>query len=300
MAVKSCLKYPVFLLCLLSIYALEISGQNTISSADSTFYRQKIAELDSALAINGIGNSRVYNLAAYHSLLGETESSISYLEMAVENGLIILNAILDPDLKNARTAEEWPTIRKKIIGNWYKFYPFGDADYALELIKMKDTYLRQRKQVEKERVEYGDESNQYWIAIKHARRIAKENGEKLDSLITLHGWPRQNFVGQAQTRAAALVLVYSNVELQKKYVQEIEKAVEYGEIEGRYFAIITDKILVADGEKQLYGTQYLYNDSTELMEIAPIENEIDLDRRRIELGLDSMNVYLKGKNVIQK
>ncbi len=300
MAPKSCLKNPLFLLCLLTISAFETAAQNTISNADSTFYRQKIAELDSALAINGIGNSRVYNLAAYHSLLGEIESSISYLQMAVENGLIILNAIVDPDLENARTMEEWPAIRKKIIGNWYKYYPFGDADYALELIEMRDNYLRKREQVEKDKEKYGDESDEYWMTIKETRRIATENGEKLDSLINLHGWPRQNFVGQAQTRAAAVVMIYSDVDIQKKYVHEIEKAVEYNEIEGIYLAIICDKILISDGEKQLYGTQYLYNDSTEMMEIAPIENEIDLDKRRIELGLDSMDVYLEGLNVIRK
>lgn len=300
MTVKLCLKFFMFVLILLGLSIIEVAAQNTISTLDSTFYRQKITELESELALNGIGNSRLYNLAAYHSLLGETEKSISYLNMAVENDLIILHAIVDADLENVRATEEWPTIHKKILGNWYGYYPFGDAEYALELIKMRDNYLRQREQVEKEREKYGDESDKYWESIRATQKMGRENGEKLDSLISLHGWPRQNFVGQAQTRAAALVLVYSDVNIQKKYVMEIEKAVEYNEIEGRYFAIITDKILVSDGEKQLYGTKYWYNDSTGTYEIAPIENEIDVDKRRFELGMDSMDDYLEGRNVIEK
>ena len=300
MGSKSCLRYQILLFCFLVIHTLDIPAQNIPSAADSTFYRQKIAELDSALAINGIGNSRVYDLAAYHSLLGEKEASLSYLQMAVENGLIILNAIVDPDLENVRAAEEWPDVRKKIIGNWYKYYPFGDADYALELIVIRDNYLRLYEEINDANEEYGEESDEYNAAITKARRLAVENGKELDSLINLHGWPRQNFVGQAQTRAAALVLVYSEVNIQKKYLHEIEKAVEYNEIEGRYLAIIRDKILISEGEKQLYGTQYLYNDSTEMMEIAPIENEIDIDRRRVELGMDSMDVYLERLNVNRK
>lgn len=300
MSVKLCLKYVVCALCYLSISVIEISAQNTPSVADSTFYRQKIAELDSTLATNGIGNSRVYNLAAYNSLLGQKAESIYYLQMAVDSGLIILNALVDTDLENARTTEEWPAIRTKIIGNWYKYYPFGDVDYALKLIEMRDNYLRKRKQVGKDEEVYGDESDEYWNAIKETRKMATENGEKLDSLINLHGWPRQNFVGQAQTRAAALILVYSDISIQRKYVHEIEKAVEYGELEGRYLATITDRILIADGEKQRYGTQYIYNDSTDTMEIAPIENESEVDKRRLELGLDSMGVYWEGRNVIGK
>ena len=164
---------------------------------------------------------------------------------------------------------------------------------------MRDSYLNQYKRIDKASEEYGEKSDEQWAAITETRRIASENSKKLDSLINLHGWPRQNLVGQAQTRAAALVLVYSDVNIQKKYLSEIEKAVEYNEIEGRYFAIITDKILIADGEKQRYGTQYQYNNSIESYEITPIENETDLDKRRFELGMESMEEYLEGLNVIR-
>ena len=299
MTVKSCFRYSVLLLTILSMCRIDISAQNTISSVDSTFYQNKINELENELILYGIGNSRLYNLAAYHSLLGETEPSISYLNTAIDSNLIILHAIVDADLENVRVTEEWPAIHKKILGNWYGYYPFGDAEYALELIEMKDNYLRQRKEVDKVEQEFGDKSDEYWEAVKATQKLGSTNGEKLDSLIRVHGWPRQNFVGQEQTRAAALALVYSELPIQKKYLSEIEKAVEYNEIEGRYFAIITDKILVADGEKQRYGTQYVYKDSTDSYEIAPIENETDLDKRRFELGMESMEEYLEGLNVIR-
>ena len=297
MAVSPQVKF--FLGILLSVSINESQAQNSHSDSDTSHYRQKISELESELAIKGIGNSRVYNLAAYHSLLEETTTAISYLQMAVDSGLLILSAIADSDLENARSSTEWPAIHKKIIGNWYSYYPFGDAQYALELIKVKTNYLRQRDLIERFREELGDESDKYWDAVREAGRIAEENGEKLDSLISLHGWPRQNLVGQEQARAAALVILYSNVKFQKKYVSEIEKGVEYGEIPGWYLAGITDKILIADGEKQLYGTQYLYNDSTQSYEIAPIENEAEVDKRRMELGMEALDDYLKGQNVTE-
>lgn len=298
MAVRPEVKLLLGILLILSIN--KVSAQNSMSGSDTTYYRQKISEVEKELATEGIGNSRVYNLAAYHSILKETAAAISYLQMAVDSGLLILSAIADSDLENARTSSQWPAIHKKIIGNWYSYYPFGDAEYAVELIKMKTAYLRQRDLIERIREEHGDESDKYWDAIKEAGRIAEANGEKLDSLISLHGWPRQNLVGQAQARAAAFVLVYSNVKFQKEYVSEIEKSVEYNEIPGWYLATIIDKILIADGEKQLYGTQYLYNDSTKGFELAPIENEVEVDKRRMKLGMDSMEAYLKGQNVVGK
>lgn len=276
-----------------------VSAQNLVFEIDTSSYRQEIAVLEGELALKGIGNSRVYNLAAKYSLLGETEVSITYLQMAVDNGLLILNAIVDRDLKNVRTSEKWPAIRKKIIGIWYTYYPFGDVDYALDLVKMRENYIWNRQEIYKVEEEYGSKSDEYQKALGETQKIQIENGEKLDSLITLHGWPRQNLVGQAQTRAAALLMAFSDVTFQKKYLPEIENAVEYGELEGRYLAMITDKILISDGEKQLYGTQYLYNDSTESFDIAPIKNEADLDKRRLEMGLDSMDVYLKRLNADQ-
>lgn len=109
-----CAKYFVCALCAMSISANDISAQSTISETDTAYYRQKIAELDSELALKGIGNFKVYNLAAYHSIIGETDESIAYLQMAIDNGLLILTAVADADLENAQTAKEWPMLRKKI------------------------------------------------------------------------------------------------------------------------------------------------------------------------------------------
>ncbi len=255
--------------------------------------------MEKELTVKGIGNSRLYNLAVNYSLLGDAETSISYLQTAVDSGLLILDAIVDEDLQNARASKNWPAIKKKIIGNWYTYYPFGDADYALQLLKMKTEYILQYRMISKAEDTYGEDSDEYQKEIEKTRVIAKAKGVELDSLIELHGWPRQNLVGQEQLRGAVMILTYSDTALQKKYLPEIINAVEYGELDGRYLATLTDKILISDGEKQLYGTQYLYNDSTENYEIAPIENEIDLDKRRLELGLDSMDVYLKRINTNQ-
>ena len=299
MQVSSFVKTLVILLGVTCLPNL-LKGQNSTSVSDSVHYRQEIAKFEKELAVKGMGNSRLYNLAVNHSLLGEGEIAISYLQTAVDNGLLILDAIVDEDLQNTRTSKKWPAIKKKIIGNWYTYYPFGDAEYALLLIKMKTEYILQYRMISKAEDAYGEDSDEYLNEIQKTREIAKTNGVELDSLIEIHGWPRQNLVGQEQLRGAAMILTYSDTIYQKKYLPEIIKAVEYGELDGRYLATLTDKILISDGEKQLYGTQYLYNDSTDNYEMAPIENEIDLDKRRLELGLDSMDVYLKRINTNQE
>ena len=50
-------------------------------------------------------------------------------------------------------------------------------------------------------------------------------------------------------------------------------------------------MLVAEGKRQLYGTQFRYRDGKSLM--APVEDESNLDRRRKQMGLSSIDAYRK-------
>lgn len=52
-------------------------------------------------------------------------------------------------------------------------------------------------------------------------------------------------------------------------------------------AHLTDKILVKENKKQIYGTQFLNGKP------HPIEDEINLDNRRMEMGLELFSSYYK-------
>jgi hypothetical protein len=78
----------------------------------------------------------------------------------------------------------------------------------------------------------------------------------------------------------------------------LEKAVKQGEASGKDLAYLTDRLLVADMKKQLYGTQFTMKDG-ELVP-SPIEDEANVDKRRKELGMETMAEYTKALRELYK
>jgi len=56
---------------------------------------------------------------------------------------------------------------------------------------------------------------------------------------------------------------------------------------------LEDRILTREGKKQVYGTQLRLNQTTQRMELYPIEDEENVDSRRAVVGLEPLALYLK-------
>jgi hypothetical protein len=57
-------------------------------------------------------------------------------------------------------------------------------------------------------------------------------------------------------------------------------------------AFFIDKIRIADGKPQLYGTQTRRSENNEIC-LVEVEDEENLEKRRLGVGLESMSEYLK-------
>ena len=69
-----------------------------------------------------------------------------------------------------------------------------------------------------------------------------------------------------------------------------------GDIEKRFFALLVNRVRVRKGQRQLYGSQLtqLANDT---FEIYPIEDEINVDIRRREMGMEPLAESVKSLNI---
>lgn len=56
-------------------------------------------------------------------------------------------------------------------------------------------------------------------------------------------------------------------------------------------AYLTDRVLLAEGKKQIYGTQFSLVDGA--WQVRPLEDEANVDKRRAEIGLSTMAEYVK-------
>lgn len=78
----------------------------------------------------------------------------------------------------------------------------------------------------------------------------------------------------------------------QKKVLQIFKNTEKGIIDLKYIALLTDRILVHEGKKQEYGTQF-QTDKNGNPKPFPIRDPIHLDQRRKKMKMESFSQYKK-------
>ena len=114
----------------------------------------------------------------------------------------------------------------------------------------------------------------------------------IDSIYQKYGWLSKSEVGENASMAQFLVIQHANLESQVKRKDRVKNAVQNCLIEPWAYALLLDRISVRKGEKQLYGTQMTPDSLTYL----PVEDEKNLNQRRLDFGLLPIEKYLKSSN----
>ncbi|MFL5620367.1 MAG: DUF6624 domain-containing protein [Gemmatimonadaceae bacterium] len=113
-------------------------------------------------------------------------------------------------------------------------------------------------------------------------------------ILDQYGWPGRRLVGDEGSHGAWLLLQHADRDtaLQRTALQLLEKAVGAGDASGRDLAYLTDRVRVAEGRPQIYGTQLQY-DSRGCASPKPSEHPAQLDARRASVGLEPVAQYVQ-------
>ncbi len=145
------------------------------------------------------------------------------------------------------------------------------------------------------------------------QKISARNTERLKKIIKEHGWPTASLVGKKASYNAWLIAQHSNSDrtFQRKargMLIKINKS-NPGEINKAHIAYLTDRLLIAQGKPQKFGTQFKFNKKGEL-KVRPIENRRSVDVLRSKYNLPLLKDYLddagkfseelKKKELLQK
>jgi hypothetical protein len=79
----------------------------------------------------------------------------------------------------------------------------------------------------------------------------------------------------------------------ERYLPILKEAAGKGELKKDMLAIYIDRIKMYKGEKQIYGSQIIYNKDKKIMELYPVEDEATVNDKRAEVGLDPLREYLE-------
>lgn len=166
----------------------------------------------------------------------------------------------------------------------------------LELIGIEDQTLRLLLPEVMER--FGHESGEYkyiWSLIHHQDSISIK---KLTKIVDAHGWLGKSRVGSTANQAIWLTVQHADLEIQEKYLPLLKESVAQGESEGWNLAFLQDRVLMRKGQKQIYGTQSIWDNTLKKNKIYPISDLKNVNKRRAKLGLETIEAYVESNGYV--
>ena len=129
------------------------------------------------------------------------------------------------------------------------------------------------------------------VAKKNA--IDATNTVRLKAIIKKHSWLTKDLVGTEGVNAAFLIIQHSpDITFKEQMLPHLKKSYLNGEgVTGQQVALLTDRVLIAQGKKQIYGTQADVSEGQVLF--SPIEDEVNVDKRLEEMKMPPLDFYLK-------
>jgi hypothetical protein len=127
------------------------------------------------------------------------------------------------------------------------------------------------------------------------KEIDEAHTARMIEIVDEVGWPGHSLVGEDGSDAAWVLVQHSgDLAFQKRCLALLAEAAGQGEADPRHVAYLTDRVLVAEGKAQIYGTQFRPEGGR--MVPFPIEDEGGVDERRQRMGLSPLEEYSRRMN----
>ncbi|REG89407.1 DUF6624 domain-containing protein [Winogradskyella sediminis] len=123
------------------------------------------------------------------------------------------------------------------------------------------------------------------------------NETKVMQILDSMGWPSKKIIGEQGNLTICNVLQHSSLEVREKYLPLMRKAVKDKELSARFLVRAVDRIATDKNELQIYGGQMKYYPETKSFNFWPIKDPKNLEKRRAEMGMETISEFLKRKRV---
>jgi hypothetical protein len=211
------------------------------------------------------------------------DSALFYMNKSVDNGFILHGAFVSLDEYGELINQpEWIRLSKKQDSLFCTRNKNINLTIAMEVRNMfkQDQYVRgyliQAIKLKNKCIIDSIDSK--------AQFIDSVNVTKLILILEQVGYPGTDIVSGECRDDAFFILQHANLQTQRKYLPILIDAVKNNQVSGITSAFLIDRILVSEGKKQLYGTQYILKpDGTQ--QLAPVEDPVNLQKRQSEINL---------------
>ncbi len=128
-------------------------------------------------------------------------------------------------------------------------------------------------------------------------QLDADNQQRLIEIVDEFGWPRPSMVGERAASTAFLIIQHAEADLQRRFLPDLREAAKAGDLELSQLALLEDRVLLADGKPQRYGTQVKALAVGGPYQLQSLEDAATVDERRASMGLGPLADYLKRWNI---
>jgi hypothetical protein len=258
-----------------SLVPLEATPESAEAAYDAKNWSECAAQWV-AVSEHAAGEAKsgaLYDAACCYALDGRLEVAVSTLEGALAGGYWDAeHMVVDGDLETVRAHAKWPVLAERAKQNLTAFEAnLVDPALRRELLDLAAKDQRMRASDDADKI--------------HA--LDHDNLVRMKEVVAKYGWPGKKVVGSDGANAAWSLVQHADADVafQKDCLEKMEPLVKTGDVAGKEYAYLYDRVAVGEGKKQRYGTQMDGDD------FAPIEDPKNVDARRKEMGLSTLAEY---------
>ena len=293
------------LVCFFLISFLNLNAQKyeqLISDAEGFYNSGKFVEsvkyYEKAFKINNENATDLYNGACSSALQKNKKTAFKWLNLSIDKGWTNLNHLkTDTDLNNLHLDKKWKPVLDKLEKKLALIEANYDKPLQKELLEIYTEDQKYRMQINEISSKYGKDSNELKMHWKIITSKDSTNLIKIKKILDEKGWVGKNKVGSQASETLFLVIQHSDIDTQKKYLPMMKDAVSKGNASSSSLALLLDRIEIREGRKQIYGSQIGTNPLTKKQYVLPLLDPDNVDKRRKEVGLDSLTNYVKNWNL---
>ncbi len=231
-----------------------------------------------------------YVLAQNYSMLENTDSAFYYLHRFIDCGPQDYRMIfIDEDFKILRNDKN----------QWSSVATLVEELFLMEL----DSSMNSQLAIKLFYIEIENLRNVFYPASFRRREPPSQNQQRKQSLnlqrqvrriIRKNGLPTPSMVGKSAAGFAWDIIQHSRISDRHYYM--IKEAFEQEDYNPEFFALTTDRWLVQNGKKQIYGTQFSKKNNEKKITLMEVEDFANINKRRVDVGLPSIEEYAKRIN----
>jgi hypothetical protein len=131
-----------------------------------------------------------------------------------------------------------------------------------------------------------------WKEVKDS--IYRTHKIRLAEIFKEYGYPGFDLVGKTGEKNFWLMVQHADFdpEFQNEVLKQLESEVKNKNANGRNFGLLTDRVRLNTGRKQIYATQVTYIQETGQAIPKPLEDSVNVNKRRKEMGFEPIEEYL--------